>query len=150
MSSQRGFSLIEALIALVVLSIGLIGVAAMQLKALQSATAAYQRSVVTLAAVDAQERLWAELAQLADGDDCSVITSQQALEPDGKSVEEQWKDFWDDDVPSNPLRSVNWKNSSIKLSPTVDCQFTIAIELGETPSGIDADIFVYTFRLPKL
>ena len=44
MTRQRGFSLVEALIALVVLSIGLIGVAAMQLKALQSANAGYQRS----------------------------------------------------------------------------------------------------------
>ena len=60
MNSQRGFSLLEALIALVVLSIGLIGVAAMQLKALQSANAGYQRSVASVAAVDAQERLWAQ------------------------------------------------------------------------------------------
>lgn len=150
MTHQRGFSLIEALIALVVLSIGLIGVAAMQLKALQSATAGYQRSIVTLAAVDAQERLWAELAQLADGDDCSVITPQQARAPSGGSVEEQWKEWWNDDDSSNPLRSVNWENSSIELSSTVDCQFIITIEQGEGPGGIDADIFVYTFRLPKL
>ncbi|CAO1668206.1 Type IV pilus modification protein PilV [Halomonas sp. NYA30] len=150
MNSQRGFSLIEALIALVVLSIGLIGVAAMQLKALQSATAGYQRSVVTLAAVDAQERLWAELAQLADGDDCSVITPQQARSPSNDSVEEQWKEWWNDDDPSNPLRSVNWENSSIELSSAIDCQFTITIEQGEGPGSIDAETFAYVFRLPKL
>lgn len=150
MIRQRGFSLIEALIALVVLSIGLIGVAAMQLKALQSATAGYQRSVVTLAAVDAQERLWAELAQLADGgDDCSVITPQQARAPSGVSVEEQWKNWWGDDDASNPLRSVNWENSNIKLSSSVDCQFTITIDLGDASGDID-DVFTYTFRLPQL
>lgn len=149
MNSQRGFSLIEALIALVVLSIGLIGVAAMQLKALQSATAGYQRSVVTLAAVDAQERLWAELAQLTSADDCSVVTPQQARAPSSESVEEQWKNWWRDDDASNPLRSVNWENSSIELSPTVDCQFTITIDLGEGPGDIDDDVFTYTFRLPE-
>jgi prepilin-type N-terminal cleavage/methylation domain-containing protein len=69
-NSQRGFSLLEALIALVVLSIGLIGVAAMQLKALQSANAGYQRSVASVAAVDAQERLWAQLATLETGQTC--------------------------------------------------------------------------------
>nr|WP_298058037.1 type IV pilus modification protein PilV [uncultured Halomonas sp.] len=146
MNSQRGFSLIEALIALVVLSIGLIGVAAMQLKALQSATAGYQRSVATLAAVDAQERLWAELAQLTD---CSVVTPQQARAPSSESVEEQWKNWWRDDDASNPLRSVNWENSSIEPSPTVDCQFTITIDLGEGPGDIDDDVFTYTFRLPE-
>lgn len=38
MKHQQGFSLIEVLIALVVLAFGLMGVAAMQIKALQSAT----------------------------------------------------------------------------------------------------------------
>ncbi len=55
MTTQRGFSLVEALIALLVLSLGLVGVAAMQLKALQSASLGYQRSVASVAAVDAQE-----------------------------------------------------------------------------------------------
>src|SRR5690554_5039593 len=58
---SRGFSLIEALIALLVLSIGMLGAAAMQLNALQSAHIAYQRSIATLAAQDAQERLWAQM-----------------------------------------------------------------------------------------
>lgn len=41
MVRQNGFSLIEALIALVILAFGLIGVAAMQITALQSASAGY-------------------------------------------------------------------------------------------------------------
>ncbi len=60
---SAGFTLIEALVALLVLSIGLLGVAAMQLEALQGAHAAYQRSIASLAAQDVQERLWAEVAQ---------------------------------------------------------------------------------------
>lgn len=56
---NSGFTLIEALVALFVLSIGLLGVAAMQLKAMQSSHLAYHRSVATLAAQDAVERLWA-------------------------------------------------------------------------------------------
>tara|TARA_R110000796_G_scaffold236277_3_gene355623 strand:- start:516 stop:932 length:417 start_codon:yes stop_codon:yes gene_type:complete len=136
MIHQRGFSLIEALIALVVLSIGLIGVAAMQLKALQSATAGYQRSVATLAAVDAQERLWAELPGLAH---CTGI--------DIDSVEAAWVEWWDDDDASNPLRNVNWAGSGI--SPGDDCEFTITIDLGEGPDDIDNDVFTYNFRLPE-
>jgi type IV pilus assembly protein PilV len=53
-----GFTLIEVLVAVVVLSVGLLGIAALQLKGLQSAHAAYQRTVATIIARDAVERLW--------------------------------------------------------------------------------------------
>lgn len=56
MKRQHGFTLIEALVALAILSFGLMGIAAMQLNALNSASRGYQHSVATLAAVDAQER----------------------------------------------------------------------------------------------
>ncbi|MBB3332586.1 type IV pilus assembly protein PilV [Halomonas campaniensis] len=58
---QLGFTLIEALVALLVLAIGLLGVAAMQLKAVQSAHVSYQRSIAVVAAQDAEERLWVEM-----------------------------------------------------------------------------------------
>lgn len=137
---QRGFSLLEALIALLVLSIGLIGVAAMQLKALQSATAGYQRSVASVAAVDAQERLWAELPGLAQNSkDCTNI--------DIDNVETVWVDWWDDDEASNPLRNVNWTGSGISRGDD-ECEFTISIVLDEGPGKIETDLS-YTFRLPK-
>ncbi|MBF7055111.1 prepilin-type N-terminal cleavage/methylation domain-containing protein, partial [Halomonas sp. KAO] len=53
--SNRGFTLVEALVALVVLSIGLLGVAAMQMKALQGAHIGYQRALASIIAIDAQE-----------------------------------------------------------------------------------------------
>lgn len=55
-----GFSLIEVLVAIVVLSVGLLGFAALQLKGLQSAHAGYQRTLASVIASDAAERLWAE------------------------------------------------------------------------------------------
>ncbi|NYS60474.1 type IV pilus modification protein PilV [Halomonas salicampi] len=145
MLRQRGFSLIEALIALLVLSLGLVGVAAMQLKALQSATAGYQRSVVTLAAVDAQERFWAALAT----QNCSNIKPQAALPSEDESIEKQWKDWWRADNASNPLRNVDWDASGI-VSPPDSCDFTITIDLGDGPGDIDNDVFTYTFRLPNI
>jgi type IV pilus assembly protein PilV len=54
----HGATLIEVLVAVVVLSVGLLGIAALQLKGLQSAHAAYQRTVATIIAHDAVERLW--------------------------------------------------------------------------------------------
>lgn len=137
MLRQRGFSLIEALIALVVLSIGLIGVAAMQLKALQSATAGYQRTVVSVAAMDAQEQLWAELPGL---EGCAYINTAK--------VEEEWVDWWENDEAYNPLRNVNWAKSSINgPEPVSDCEFTILIVLDNWLEDIETN-FSYTFRLP--
>ena len=48
--NQRGVSMIEVLIAFFVLSIGLMGLAALQVKAVQYNQGAYQRSQATLAA----------------------------------------------------------------------------------------------------
>lgn len=139
MTQQRGFSLIEALIALVVLSIGLIGVAAMQLKALQSANAGYQRSVASVAAVDAQERLWAELATLETDETCASI--------DLAAFQQQWKNDWFADNDHNPLRNANDVESSIvKGSAEGECLFTVTMVLGNGEN----DRFDYTFRLPRL
>ncbi|MGP9768010.1 type IV pilus modification protein PilV [Halomonas sp. AOP13-D3-9] len=137
MSSQRGFSLIEALIALVVLSIGLIGVAAMQLKALQSANAGYQRSVASVAAVDAQERLW------------GAWTSSAVNSCDDIDIEAKWIADWFADSDSNPLRNVNEQGGRIEPTDT-DCEFTIEIDLGSRADDSASDTFSYTFRLPQL
>lgn len=61
-----GFTLIEVLVALVVLSIGLLGVAGLQLRSLQSSHASYERTVVTLQAHDLVERMWAGICSLYD------------------------------------------------------------------------------------
>ncbi|MGE6582513.1 type IV pilus modification protein PilV [Vreelandella aquamarina] len=131
--TQRGFSLIEALIALLVLSIGLIGVAAMQIKALQSATEGYQRSVVTLAAVDAQERLWAQLAQETSCDDMV------------DNILSDWQSSWfaDSDTP------IRHFSGGIELG-TAECEFNILITLNDNDSASTDETFTYTFRLPDL
>ncbi|MFO7907838.1 MAG: type IV pilus modification protein PilV [Pirellulaceae bacterium] len=60
-SHQSGFTLLEVLIAVVVLSLGLLGAAALQIKGLQSAHSAYQRTVASIIAADAAERLWLDM-----------------------------------------------------------------------------------------
>lgn len=135
-SKQRGFSLIEALIALMVLSIGLIGVAAMQLKALQSASAGYQRSVASVAAVDAQERLWAQLANLDPGHTCEDI--------DTSMVQAAWKDHWFQNDEPTPLRDASPAQSTIESS--AGCRFNVNVALSDDEN----DQFDYTFRLPRI
>ncbi|SEO35449.1 type IV pilus modification protein PilV [Vreelandella aquamarina] len=133
MKHQQGFSLIEVLIALVVLAFGLMGVAAMQIKALQSATEGYQRSVVTLAAVDAQERLWAQLAQETSCDDMV------------DNILSDWQSSWfaDSDTP------IRHFSGGIELG-TAECEFNILITLNDNDSASTDETFTYTFRLPDL
>ncbi|MBW6390304.1 type IV pilus modification protein PilV [Billgrantia antri] len=129
--AQSGFTLVEALIAVLVLSIGLLGVAAMQLRALQSAHMGYQRAVVSLAAIDAQERAWAELA--AD--------SNKAC-PAASTVEGGWRGNWFGTLLFDGGSAIGG----------TDCDYTVTVRWqedryspGETGVG-----FVYQFRLPDL
>lgn len=57
MASQRGVALLEVLIAFFILAIGLMGLAALQLKSLQFNQAAYQRSQATVAIYDILDRM---------------------------------------------------------------------------------------------
>ena len=69
-SNARGFTLIETLIALLVLSIGLTGLAALHITSLQFAHSAYYRSLVSAAALELEERLWVNAANLAPAGGC--------------------------------------------------------------------------------
>lgn len=57
-----GLSLLEVLIALAVISIGLAGMAAMQMTTLQYVHSAHYRSMASTIALDLEERLWLEIA----------------------------------------------------------------------------------------
>jgi type IV pilus assembly protein PilV len=128
MRKQHGFTLIEALVALAVLSFGLLGVAAMQLKALQSAHAGYQRAVASLAAQDAQERLWAGLK-----------SSFPACPNPDTVKDEEWRSNWASVLPN--LASLTYTDEG-------DCTFEVAVIWDEGRFGGETETFLYTFRLP--
>ncbi|MFQ3789945.1 type IV pilus modification protein PilV [Halomonas sp. A29] len=127
--AQSGFTLIEALIAVLVLSIGLLGVAAMQLRALQSAHMGYQRAVVSLAAIDAQERAW---ARLANNGAC----------PAAGDIQGDWSGQWFGNILANNGSTLG----------NTGCEYTVTIRWQETRYSIgeSGDAFVYQFRLPEL
>ncbi len=134
---SRGFSLIEALIALLVLSIGMLGAAAIQLNALQGAHIAYQRSIATLAAQDAQERLW---AQMAKGGGCPDWSDARELN------ELDWNDAWSGYLPGfADASSVDPETSG----SNADCKFTITISWAEARSADENPEFTYHVRLPQ-
>ena len=64
--SHAGFSLIEVLITMLILAIGLLGIAAMQLRGLQYNQDAYMRSQINLLAYDIADRMRLNSANAAD------------------------------------------------------------------------------------
>ncbi|MBA4253172.1 MAG: type IV pilus modification protein PilV [Pseudomonadota bacterium] len=74
-----GFTLIEILVALVILSIGLLGVAGLQLRSLQTSHSSFERSIATLQARDLVERMWANEGILYDAQGCVVTASRDLI-----------------------------------------------------------------------
>lgn len=64
---QRGVSLIEVLVTVVILSVGLLGVAAMQAFSLQSGQAAFQRTQATTIAYEISDQLRANRSRMLGG-----------------------------------------------------------------------------------
>jgi type IV pilus assembly protein PilV len=65
---QSGFTLLEVLVAIVVLSLGLLGLAGLQAASLRNNQTAYYRGIATQQAYDMADRLRANLAGVRAGD----------------------------------------------------------------------------------
>lgn len=65
---MRGFTLVEVLVALVILSVGLLGIAGLQLTGLRANQDAYLRSQANIIAQDVLERLRANPERALNGD----------------------------------------------------------------------------------
>lgn len=129
----RGFTLVESLIALLVLSLGLLGIAAMQLKGLQSAHLAYQGSLASLAATDAQERVWTYLA------------NHQRHCPGAAaliSISAGWQAQW--------LEEERHDTGSSGIFQRAPCEYEVLVELAVGRDGANSEAFRYRFRLPEL
>ncbi|WFM72925.1 type IV pilus modification protein PilV [Halomonas sp. CKK8] len=110
-NAQQGFTLVEALVALLVLSIGMLGIASLQLRALQGTHSSLQRTVASLAAQDLQERLWSSYS----GDP----SCPKALDSDQLN---QWHATWGEHLPmlgADPLDADDDADA---------CRFMVTIE----------------------
>lgn len=72
MINNKGFTLIEVLIAMLVLAVGLLGLAALQVTGLRNNLSAYHRSQATILAYDMADRMRANVA------DTSALADQSA------------------------------------------------------------------------
>ena len=119
-----GFTLIEVMVALLILSVGLLGLAGLQLHALQHTHSSYQRTLVNIQALDIAERMWTHLAEpLSALEEWQNINQSSLPEWNGMVVI----------VPgqtSDYLITISWKDYRFNDSQTVS--------------------FSYRLRLPKL
>lgn len=65
-SRMQGVSLIEVMVAIVVLSIGLLGIASLQLRSLRVAEGNFQKTIANIQAQDLVDSYWAGLCQLGN------------------------------------------------------------------------------------
>lgn len=82
--TQKGFTLVEVLVTLLVVSIGLLGVAKLQVLALKNSYATYQRSVASAQTQDLVERLWAGMCVLGDVNKRSAIVAEWRKEHENR------------------------------------------------------------------
>ncbi|MCG5501784.1 type IV pilus modification protein PilV [Ectothiorhodospira lacustris] len=137
---QAGFSLIEALVALLLLSVGLLGLAGLQLLGMQSSHSAYQRTVATVIAMDAGERLWIRLGQDGTLDTTTV-----------SAVEEDWLEFWTNPDPVDGRVSLPGLSASQITEASGGRVYTILVRWSEErlnePGSVSS--FEYVVRLPQ-
>jgi len=133
-SRNKGFTLIEVLIALIVSSIALLGLASGQLKSLQYATNSFNYTVSLIQANNAIERMWGDICDLQSGDlafDQAYISSLNPefdaynLELDGVAVGTFDNDFiikvkWNDERMADGLDSQIAINAAFPQLPD-DC-----------------------------
>ena len=82
-TGNQGFTLLEVLIAVVVLSVGLLGVASLQALGQQSNHSAYLRSQTTALAYDMIDRMRANHAGVKSGDYNSIDTTANTYNDPG-------------------------------------------------------------------
>lgn len=120
---MKGFTMIEVLIAFLVLAIGLVGMASLQLTSVQSAHSSYLRSIASSIALDMEEQLWLEVADLGPSDDCPTISNVVATT----------KEIW-----SGQLNGTSWANSNHGIVTLPNMDSTGSISSTGTAYGDDA------------
>jgi type IV pilus assembly protein PilV len=157
MNKNTGFTLIEVLIAMLVLAVGLLGLAGLQVTSLNNNQRAYFRSQATQLAYDMADRMRTNITlgnynnQAATNDDCkaAACTPAQMAGYDLK----QWNDQLAAQLPSGQgivcLDSTPVDVSS-KAVPNCDglgSAYAIKIWWDDDRSGAAAQRFVMSFQL---
>ena len=129
LAQKSGFSLIEVMVTLLVLSVGLLGIAALQVVTLQASSTSMHRSIAVIQANDLVERLWANVCNVPD-------------EMTRREIEDEWNTEHAGSIPGRDVPD-----------PLFDANtgiYTIDIGWNEERVGGGLQNFVFYTRFPAL
>lgn len=135
----RGVSLIEVLVAALVLAIGLVGLAGLQLTAVKASHSSYYRSVATMIALDAEERAWIELGETGSLEDAD-------LSDIGDEVLETWNNACPEDCSLLPGLDVEITSPN-STTEWIDVQVEVSWSEGRFVD-VNGESFGYRTRVP--
>ncbi len=128
---QGGFSLLEVMIAMLLLAFGALGQAVLQLKTLQSSHSAYQRGIANIIAADTVERLWAN----------SAAAAPQTVAQIQQQVQQKWSNTENNNVTLPGL------TTTIIAPAAGNNLFTVRVTWTESRFGNNNTTFTYSFRM---
>jgi len=129
---ERGFTMIEVLVAMIILAIGLLGVAGLQALSLKQTSNSAVRSLVTMHAYDLSERM------RSDFDDIAVFEKADSTACDSCDAKlSAWHDRLIEDVPT--------ASTEVDVTTNADSSFAeITVSWTERDIGNDALAQSYT------
>ncbi len=135
--TQRGLSLVEVLVTIVLVSVGLLGIAGLQIASVQNTSSAVQRFEATLLAEDILERMRANRAEAIENaydlalgadpatvgvaqDDLNTWRAALATLPGGDGSVDVTQEVVDDVTTNIATITVRWTDVSDDNSPADD------------------------------
>jgi len=139
---QSGFTLLEVMIALVIFSIGLLGLAGLQAGGLRSNTQAQLRTIATIQAYDMAERIRSNPRGVIDGNynalDSATPTAGDCISNTCTAAEMATYDYYEWELHTqNVLPSGHGTVSSAAVGGGATRLFTITVMWDEERTGVN-------------
>lgn len=122
---QRGVGLIEVLIAVLVLSIGFLGIAALQAKSLSTNNSAMARSMAVVASYSILDAMRADRANALAGKYNQTVTANAC--PNTGTLAETQLNTWCNELAQN-LGAQASTTGTVNCSGTGDCTVTVTFD----------------------
>lgn len=133
LTSVKGFTLIEVLVALIVLSIGLLGIAGLQASSMRSNYSAYLRSQAAVMAYDIMDRMRANRAAV-NAESYDIIFTKKSDLPTGTNQYEQDLLEWG----SNIVDLLPSGNASVDFDPATS-MVTVTVQWDDSRADRSPD-----------
>lgn len=139
--SQTGFTLLEVMIALVIFSIGLLGLAGLQAGGLRTNTQAQLRTIAVIQAYDMAERIRANPRGIEDGDydalDDDTPTAEDCISAACTAAEMAIYDYYEwETINQDVLPSGHGTVTSALIGGGATRLFTITVMWDEERTGV--------------